>query len=74
MKVGDRQYRTIWVAGDGRTIEIIDQTELPHKFVTRRLTTLEDAAEAIREMRVRGAPLIGAAAAYGVCQSRASRP
>ncbi len=67
MKVGDRQYRTIWVAGDGRTVEIIDQTELPHEFVTRRLTTLDDAAAAIREMRVRGAPLIGATAAYGVC-------
>ena len=67
MKVGDRQYRTIWVAGDGRTVEIIDQTELPHEFVIRRLTTLDDAAAAIREMRVRGAPLIGATAAYGVC-------
>ena len=67
MKVGGRHWRTIWLADDGRAVEIIDQTELPHRFVTRRLETLDDAAEAIRAMRVRGAPLIGAAAAYGVC-------
>ncbi len=67
MNVDGRPWRTIWVADDGRAIEIIDQTELPHRFVTRRLESLDDAAEAIRAMRVRGAPLIGAAAAYGVC-------
>ncbi len=67
MKVGGRHWRTIWVADDGRAVEIIDQTGLPHRFVTRRLETLDDAAEAIRVMRVRGAPLIGATAAYGVC-------
>jgi methylthioribose-1-phosphate isomerase len=47
-------------------VEIIDQTRLPHEFVIRRLATLEDAAEAIHVMRVRGAPLIGATAAYGL--------
>ena len=67
MKVGEEHFRTIWVAGDGRAVEIIDQTLLPHRFATVRLTTLEDAARAIRTMRVRGAPLIGATAAYGVC-------
>ncbi|MFQ5786033.1 MAG: S-methyl-5-thioribose-1-phosphate isomerase [Alphaproteobacteria bacterium] len=67
MKVEGRPYRSIWPAADGRAVEIIDQTRLPHAFVTRRLETLEDAAEAIRVMRVRGAPLIGAAAAYGLC-------
>jgi methylthioribose-1-phosphate isomerase len=67
MKVGGRQYRTIWVGDDGRSIEIIDQTKLPHAFVTTKLTTLEDAARAIESMQVRGAPLIGVTAAYGVC-------
>ena len=67
MKVEGRQYRTIALAEDGWSVEIIDQTALPHAFVTRRLHGLDDAAEAIRAMRVRGAPLIGATAAYGVC-------
>ena len=67
MKVEGRQWRSIWLAPDGRTVEIIDQTKLPHEFETRRLETLEDAAEAITVMRVRGAPLIGATAAYGLC-------
>ena len=52
---------------DGKTVEIIDQTRLPHDFVILRLETLEDAAHAIRSMQVRGAPLIGATAAYGMC-------
>ncbi len=66
MKVAGRPYRTIWLAEDGETVEVIDQTLLPHAFRTRRLTTAEEAAEAIRSMVVRGAPLIGAAAAYGM--------
>jgi len=66
MKIGDRWYRTIWPTADGLAVEIIDQTLLPHVFETTRLTGVEDAAEAIRVMRVRGAPLIGATAAYGV--------
>ena len=67
MKVEGRHYRAIALAEDGWSIEIIDQTVLPHSFVTHRLCDLDDAAEAIRAMRVRGAPLIGATAAYGVC-------
>jgi len=67
VRVGGVAYRTIWLAEDGRDVEIIDQTRLPHEFVTRTLSTLEDAARAIRSMQVRGAPLIGATAAYGVC-------
>jgi methylthioribose-1-phosphate isomerase len=67
MKIDGRAYRTIWLADDGWSIEIIDQTELPHHLVTRRLTSMEDAAEAILTMRVRGAPLIGVTAAYGLC-------
>ena len=66
MKVDGRHYRTIWLADDGRGVEIIDQTRLPHAFVVARLATVEEAADAIRRMRVRGAPLIGAAAAYGM--------
>src|SRR4051812_36020330 len=67
MRVRGKDYRTIWVAAEGKAVEIIDQTLLPHRFEIVRLTTLEDAARAIKSMQVRGAPLIGAAAAYGVC-------
>lgn len=74
MKVGGTPYRTIWLAGDGRSVEVIDQTLLPHDFVVRRLTDLLDAAAAIRDMVVRGAPLIGATAAYGVCLAMRDDP
>lgn len=67
MRVNGKSYRTIWVADDGRSIDIIDQTRLPHRFAIVTLRTLDDAAHAIKSMQVRGAPLIGAAAAYGVC-------
>ena len=66
MKVDGKSYRTIWLADDGWAVEIIDQTKLPFEFVVARLETLEDAATAIRDMLVRGAPLIGATAAYGM--------
>ncbi|MGB8243613.1 MAG: S-methyl-5-thioribose-1-phosphate isomerase [Pseudolabrys sp.] len=66
MKIDGRQMRTIWIERDGVSAGIIDQTQLPHRFVTVRLATLEDAARAIRTMQVRGAPLIGTTAAYGV--------
>src|SRR5215813_12398225 len=66
MKVDGKPTRTIWLAADGSTVGVIDQTQLPHRFVTLRLTTLTDAVHAIAAMQVRGAPLIGAAAAYGV--------
>ena len=66
MKVSGTAMRSIWLAADGWSVGIIDQTRLPHALVTDRLTTLDEAAEAIRAMRVRGAPLIGATAAYGV--------
>lgn len=67
MKVDGQPYRTIWLAEDGVSVEIIDQTRLPWDFVVARLETLEDARSAIRDMLVRGAPLIGVAGAYGVC-------
>jgi methylthioribose-1-phosphate isomerase len=66
MKVNGKPYRTIWLNQDGRSVEIIDQTKLPHVFATVTLRTLDDAAHAISTMQVRGAPLIGATAAYGV--------
>ncbi|MDZ7712812.1 MAG: S-methyl-5-thioribose-1-phosphate isomerase [Rhodovibrio sp.] len=66
MLVDGVAYRTIWPARDGQAVEIIDQTKLPHSFETARLATVDDAAHAIRAMLVRGAPLIGATAAYGL--------
>jgi methylthioribose-1-phosphate isomerase len=66
MKVDGKNMRTIWVEGDASSIGVIDQTLLPHRFATVRLKTLADAAHAIKSMQVRGAPLIGATAAYGV--------
>ncbi|HWA85635.1 MAG TPA: S-methyl-5-thioribose-1-phosphate isomerase [Opitutus sp.] len=66
MKVHGQPQRTIWLEGDGDAVGIIDQTRLPHAFATVRLATLEEAAHAIRAMLVRGAPLIGATAAYGL--------
>jgi methylthioribose-1-phosphate isomerase len=67
VKVAGVPTRTIRVAEDGWTVEVIDQTRLPFELVQAPLRCLDDAAEAIREMRVRGAPLIGVTAAYGVC-------
>ncbi|MHA1571147.1 MAG: S-methyl-5-thioribose-1-phosphate isomerase [Alphaproteobacteria bacterium] len=67
MHVDGKPTRTIWLAEDGWSVEIIDQTRLPHAFETVRLQSAEDAAHAIRSMQVRGAPLIGATAAYGIC-------
>jgi len=67
MKVDGTPYRSIWLADDGWSVEIIDQTRLPHELVVEKLTNLDQTAHAISAMLVRGAPLIGAAAAYGVC-------
>ena len=69
MRVEGRSMRTIW--REGEAVAIIDQTRLPHELVTRRLQSSEEVAEAIRTMRVRGAPLIGAAAAYGMALAAA---
>ena len=66
MNVDGRPYRTLWPTEDGRAIEVIDQTLLPHRFATRRIADLGSAVEAIKTMVVRGAPLIGATAAYGL--------
>jgi methylthioribose-1-phosphate isomerase len=66
MKVNDQPYRSIWLNEDGHTVDIIDQTLLPHEFAVKSLNSVKEAAEAIYAMRVRGAPLIGATAAYGI--------
>ena len=66
MKIDGKQMRTVWVESDSASLGIIDQTLLPHRFATIRLATLDDVARAIATMQVRGAPLIGAAAAYGL--------
>jgi len=71
VNVNGHPMRTIWPAEDGRTVEIIDQTRLPHELVIVGLETVEDAACAIRTMQVRGAPLIGATAAYGIALAMA---
>src|SRR5476649_1288320 len=74
MKVDGKPYRTIWLGADGTTVQAIDQTLLPHKFVVRDFKCMEDAEKAIRTMIVRGAPLIGAAAAYGMALAMAADP
>jgi methylthioribose-1-phosphate isomerase len=74
MQVDGKPYRTIWLADDGWTVEIIDQTRLPHQFETVRLANVAEAAHAIGDMLVRGAPLIGATAAYGVCLALRADP
>ena len=66
MKVHGRPHRTLWENADGVSVDVIDQRDLPHRFAVRNLPDLETAAEAIRDMTVRGAPLIGATAGYGV--------
>ncbi len=67
MKIDGTAFRTIWLSSDGWSVDIIDQTRLPHEFVIENLRSVTDAAHAISAMLVRGAPLIGATAAYGVC-------
>ena len=64
MKIEGKEYRTIWF--ENNVVKIIDQTKLPHKFVIKDLKTVKDAINAIQVMEVRGAPLIGATAAYGL--------
>ena len=66
MRIGSRDYRTIWLDSDGRRVHVIDQTVLPHRFETKTLANCEDAAAAISAMTVRGAPLIGVTGAYGM--------
>ncbi len=69
MKINGKPYRTIWLAPDGWSVEVIDQTRLPHEFSVIPLRSMDDAARAILSMQVRGAPLIGATAAYGLAMA-----
>ena len=64
MRIKGQEYKTIWF--DNNTVKIIDQTKLPHKFQIKELKSVDDAINAIKVMEVRGAPLIGATAAYGI--------
>lgn len=74
MKIDGRHYRTIWLGADGWSVEVIDQTKLPHRFETVVLRDVEQAAHAIKSMQVRGAPLIGATAAYGLALAMRTDP
>ncbi|HET9903137.1 MAG TPA: S-methyl-5-thioribose-1-phosphate isomerase [Xanthobacteraceae bacterium] len=74
MKVDGRPMRSIWVGEDGESVFIIDQTRLPHRLDIVRLEDLDATVRAIRTMQVRGAPLIGAAAAYGLCLALRADP
>ena len=64
MKIQNKEYRTIWY--EESVVKIIDQTKLPHQFIIKDLKTVKDAINAIKIMEVRGAPLIGGTAAYGI--------
>ena len=66
MKVNGTHYRSLWWDTDKKALQIIDQRWLPHDFRVQQVNTLDEFADAIVEMRVRGAPLIGATAAYGM--------
>lgn len=74
MKINGHATRTIWALTDGSGFEIIDQTRLPHELTTIPVTSVDDAARAIRDMWVRGAPLIGATAAYGFALAAKTDP
>ena len=74
MKVNGRHYRSLWADEAQGVVHIIDQSRLPHVFETATITSSEAMAEAIRTMRVRGAPLIGVAAAYGIALAMAKDP
>jgi methylthioribose-1-phosphate isomerase len=74
MNINGRHYRTIWLNADGRSVEVIDQTKLPHSFETQSLSSCDDAADAIKNMIVRGAPLIGVTGAYGLALAVADDP
>jgi methylthioribose-1-phosphate isomerase len=73
VRIAGRHYRTIWPS-DAGFVQVIDQSRLPFEFATLELRTLEDAARAIRDMVVRGAPLIGATAAYGLALAARTDP
>jgi len=66
MKIEGQEYRTIWFDEEKNVVKIIDQTKLPHQFIIKELKTVKDTINAIKSMEVRGAPLIGGTAAFGM--------
>jgi len=66
MKINGKEYQTIWFDTQSKDVQIIDQTKLPHQFIIKNLKTVKEAISAIKNMEVRGAPLIGGTAAYGI--------
>ena len=66
MKINGTEYKTIWFDQEKKVVKIIDQTKLPHKFIIKELNSVKDAINAIKTMEVRGAPLIGGTAAFGL--------
>src|SRR5438876_11211523 len=74
MQVEGKHYRSLWADEAQGVVHIIDQTRLPHVFETRTIASAEAMAEAIKAMRVRGAPLIGVAAAFGIAMAVAREP
>src|SRR5262245_53993329 len=74
MRIRGQNYRTLWELPDALGIEVIDQRHLPHRFVTAALRAPAEVAEAIRDMWVRGAPLIGAVAGYGLYLAARNSP
>ena len=73
MKMNGKHYRSVWPIGED-AFGIIDQTKLPHEFVTLTLRSADDAAQAINSMQTRGAPLIGAVGAYGLALAMRDDP
>ena len=74
MKIGDKHYRSLWWNESLQVLQIIDQRRLPYEFQIQNVNTLQDYLDAIFQMRVRGAPLIGATAAYGMAHAMAQNP
>ena len=74
MKVDGQDIRTIWLDENEKVVKIIDQRKLPHEFIIVDLETVDDAITAIKDMYVRGAPLIGATGAYAVYLATLNAP
>jgi methylthioribose-1-phosphate isomerase len=74
MRVDGKAFTTIWLGDDAASVNIIDQTRLPHRFEIATIANVSEAARAIKDMQVRGAPLIGVTAAYGVALAMRDEP
>jgi methylthioribose-1-phosphate isomerase len=74
VRIGGKAFRTIWPGSDAASVQIIDQTRLPHEFEIISIKTASEAARAIKDMQVRGAPLIDVTAAYGLALAMRAGP